>query len=78
MAFAHTVSVPHGFTFPQRTARTSTPRQSLLSRVFHYIEDANMRRADREIARYMESIGGKFTDATEREIEQRYLSNTLR
>jgi hypothetical protein len=78
MAFAHTVSVPHGFTFPRQAARTSAPRQSLFSRVLHFIEEANMRRADREIARYMESIGGKFTDATEREIEQRYLSNTLR
>jgi hypothetical protein len=78
MAYAHTVFAPHGFELPQKIARTSAPRQSLFSRVLHFIEEANMRRADREIARYMESLGGKFTDATEREIEQRYLSNTLR
>ncbi len=37
-----------------------------------------MRRAEQEIARYLESTGGKFTNSTEREIEHRYLSNLMR
>jgi len=76
MAYAHTVSAPRTFAFRQKAARA--PKRSLLSRVFHYIDEANRRRADREIARYMDSNGGKFTDTTEREIEKRYLSNVMR
>jgi hypothetical protein len=45
----------------------------LLRRLFKAM-DARMRQADREIARYLASTGGRFTDATEREIERRYLS----
>lgn len=76
MAYAHTATAPRSFVFERKTVRA--PARSLLSRLLHFIEDANMRRADQAIARYLESTGGKFTDATEREIENRYLSNTMR
>jgi hypothetical protein len=46
----------------------------LLRRLLKAMVDARMRQADREIARYLASTGGRFTDATEREIERRYLS----
>ena len=36
---------------------------------------ARTRQAEREIARYLRSAGGKFTDEAEREIERRFLSN---
>ena len=76
MAYAHTVADPRAFALPEKTARL--PRRSWLSRLMHFIEDANMRRAEAEIARYLESTGGKFTDSAEREIEQRFLSTLVR
>ena len=33
-----------------------------------------MRRAEREIARYLGTTGGKITDEAEREIERRFLT----
>jgi hypothetical protein len=76
MAYAHTVADPRALAFPQKTARL--PQRSWLTRLLHFIEDANMRRAEGEIARYLESTGGKFTDSVEREIEQRFLSMPIR
>jgi hypothetical protein len=76
MAYAHTLAAPRALALRQKTERAPAP--GLLTRLLHYIEDANMRRADREIARYLQSTGGKFTDTTEREIEHRYLSNSMR
>ncbi len=37
---------------------------------------SRQRDAEREIARYIASSGGKFTDETEREIERRFLSQS--
>jgi hypothetical protein len=76
MAYAHTVYAPRAVGLPQKPAHVSI--RSLFSRLARYIADANMRRAEHQIARYLESTGGKFTDACEREIEQRYLSNLMR
>lgn len=76
MAYAHTVAAPRALAFRHKPARATV--RSLLTRLLHFIEDANMRRAEREIARYLESTGGKFTNSTEREIEHRYLSNVMR
>ncbi len=76
MAYAHTAAAPHAIALSGKTARE--PARSLLNRFFHYVADVNMRRAEQEIARYLASNGGKFTDATEREIEHRYLSNLVR
>jgi hypothetical protein len=76
MAYAHTVAAPGALAFREKPARALV--RSLLTRLLHFIEESNMRRADRAIARYLESNGGKFTDTTEREIEKRYLSNVIR
>jgi hypothetical protein len=76
MAYAHSFADPGALALPQKTARV--PRRNWLTRLLHYVQDANMRRAEHEIARYLESTGGKFTDSTEREIEQRFLSNFVR
>jgi hypothetical protein len=76
MAYAHTVAAPNALAFREKPARASV--RSRLTRLLHFIEEANMRRADRAIARYLKSTGGKLTDATEREIENRYLSNVMR
>ena len=46
----------------------------MFRRLFDAIEQANMQRAEREIARYLNNGGRKFTDEAEREIERRFLS----
>jgi hypothetical protein len=76
MAYAHSVAAPRALAFTQKPART--PVRSLFRWLFDYIAEANMRRAEQEIAKYLESTGGKFTDATEREIEQRFLATLVR
>jgi len=70
MAYARTLVAPRALAGPERVPR----KPSLLSRIAAAIEAANMRRAEREIARYL-GHGGKFTDETEREIERRFLAN---
>ena len=37
------------------------------------MQASRQRQAEREIALYLRSIGGKFTDEAEREIERRFL-----
>jgi hypothetical protein len=49
-------------------------KRSVLRRLLDAIEQVNMQRAEREIARYLSSHGRKFTDESEREIERRFLS----
>jgi hypothetical protein len=71
MAYAQSVAAPRSLEIPKIAPRA---KRSLLLRLFDAIEDANMRRAEREIARYLKASGSNFTDATEREIERRFLS----
>ena len=51
----------------------SAPRRSLWQRLFDAMVTARQAQAEREIAYYLERIGGKFTDDIEREIEMRFL-----
>jgi hypothetical protein len=74
MAYAHSATAPQALVF--QPARAPSP--SLFSRLLRYIAEASQRRAEREIARFLANNGGKFTDATEREIEQRFLSDLMR
>jgi hypothetical protein len=46
-------------------------------RVLGAMMRSRQRQAEREIALYLHSVGGKFTDDAEREIERRFLSNQL-
>jgi len=48
-------------------------KRGLFLRIFDAIEQANMRRTEREIVCYLGTTGGKLTDEVEREIERRYL-----
>jgi hypothetical protein len=45
--------------------------RSLPQRLFDTLMEAQVRQTEREIARYIESTGGKLTDSVEREIEER-------
>lgn len=56
------------------TRRTARPKRSLFRRWYDAFMAAQQRRADREIARYIEASGG-LTDSVEREIERRFLLN---
>lgn len=50
------------------------PRKNFLARLFVAMQEARLRAAEKEIARYLQFSGG-ITDSTEREIERRFLSN---
>jgi len=71
MAYAPSAVFPRSLTIPKIAPRA---KRSLLLRVFDAIEASNKRRAEREIARYLGTLGNKFTDEAEREIERRFLA----
>ncbi len=50
------------------TATATSPRKSFWRRVFDRLIESQQRRADREIARFLESHGGMLTDDMERQI----------
>lgn len=66
MAFVHTFP-SHGFA-PARARRT--PKRGFFRSLLDAMILARKQEAEREIARYLERTGGKFTDESEREIER--------
>jgi hypothetical protein len=48
------------------------PRRGFLLRIVDAVADSNRRKAEREIARFIERNGGRITDRLERAIEHRY------
>jgi hypothetical protein len=74
MAYVSTVTNSHGLA----RASASAPGRGLWRRIYDAIVAARQSQAEREIAFYLERIGGKFTDDAEREIEQRFLSDPRR
>ena len=71
MAYASSAVFPRSLTVPKIAPRA---KRSFFLRLLDAIEQANMRRAEREIARYLGTTGGKITDDVEREIERRFLT----
>ena len=69
MAYAPIALALHDIAVPAAPAR-----KSLVSRFLAALMEARQQQAEREIARYIDSCGGKFTDESEREIERRFLS----
>jgi hypothetical protein len=55
-----------------------TPRLGFWHRLFDAMVAAQQKRAEREVATYLASRGGLFTDDMEREIMQRLSGNTRR
>jgi hypothetical protein len=73
MAYAPTAALPRSAAIPKiAQPRKRHPIIVGLVRLFAAIERSNMRRAEREIARYLGTH--KFTDETEREIERRFIA----
>jgi hypothetical protein len=75
MAFARTAAAPRTLEVNQKAPRG---KRGPLRRLLDAVEQANMRKAEREIARFLGGPGAKFTDESEREIERRYLNNPNR
>ena len=71
MAYASSAVFPRSLTVPKIAPRA---KRGFFLRLLDAIEQANMRRAEREIARYLGTTGGKITDDVEREIERRFLT----
>jgi hypothetical protein len=69
MAYARSAVAPRTNTSKQ----APTAKRGPLRRLLDAIEQSNMQRAEREIARYLNGHGRKFTDEAEREIERRFL-----
>lgn len=80
MAQARIATVPSSFAFQPASKKASKQASvrggpGMFRRLLDAIERANMRHAEREIARYLGGPGAKFTDAAERDIERRFLSS---
>ena len=71
MAYAPSAVFPRSLTVPKITPRA---KRGFFLHLLDAIEQSNMRRAEREIARYLGTTGGKITDDVEREIERRFLT----
>jgi hypothetical protein len=73
MAYARSAVAPRDFVSTPTT--TPAARPGFWRKVLVAMHAARQRQAEREIAVYLHSIGGKFTDEAEREIERRFLSS---
>ena len=54
--------------------RPAVKRPGLFKRLIDAMEASRQRQVEREIARFMDGRGDKFTDEIERNIERRFLS----
>ena len=72
MAYVSTAS--HDVAFHGSAPAKTGEKPGFFRRLLVAIEQANMRRAEREIANHF-AIDAKFTDEVEREIERRFLAN---
>lgn len=68
--------LPYDAALAAPSRRQSSPRtgrsRSLFFRIIDAIADANRRKADREIERYIRRNGGRLTDDLERAIERSF------
>jgi len=72
MAYSPSAIAPRNLALPEKSPRVG---RSALRWLLDAIQQSNMRRAEREIERYLRGAGSKFTDETEHEIERRILSS---
>ena len=75
MAYTSSALAPRDLVSTQANVRA---QRSLFRRLIDSMIVARQKQAEREIARYLMSRGGKFTDEAEREIERRFLSSPPR
>ncbi len=77
MAYARSAVAPRELSYPEASI-AKPARRGLLRRLLDAMIVSRQLQADREIAHYLQSNGGKFTDAAEREIEWHILSRPSR
>ena len=77
MTYGPSAVAPRALSQPEGS-RNRASRSGLLFRLFDAMMASRQRQVDREIARYLASVGGKLTDEAEREIERRLLSTLSR
>ena len=75
MAHAHSAVHPRDIPATQVSMLPAAARPRFFRRLLAALVESRQRQADREIAMYLHSVGGKFTDEAEREIERRFLSS---
>ncbi|HSR80188.1 MAG TPA: hypothetical protein VLL28_05350 [Hyphomicrobiaceae bacterium] len=73
-----TLTYTHGTLGAPAAETAPSARKSTWRRIIDAISAAQQRRADREIALYLASHGGLFTDNMEREIMRRLSGNSRR
>lgn len=60
-----------------RTAAATTEarpqRRGFMAKLLHLVQESQMRRAEREVARFIEARGGRLTDDLERQIERHFV-----
>lgn len=79
MAYTSTAAGPRELAFTRpNVAPKRAQKRSLFGRLLDAMMAARLRQAEREVARYLADIGGKFTDEAEREIERRFLASPSR
>lgn len=61
------------FLSPAEPAAPAGGRPGIALRVFRALQEARMRQAEREVARFIEGRGGRITDALERQIERHFV-----
>lgn len=71
--FSGGVFQPSTFSPDYVRQRAQAYRQNPLGKLFALLVAVRQRQADREIARYIATTGGKFTDQVEREITRRLI-----
>ena len=76
MSYARSAVTPRELGYPE-SRTTKVDSRGLLRRLLDAMIASRQRQTDREIARYMAGMGGKFTDDVEREIERRFLTTPL-
>lgn len=77
MAFSSHALSPSDTTLVASKAQNlaqKAPRKGFFTRLFVAMQEARIRAAEKEIARYLHLAGG-ITDSTEREIERRFLGH---
>ena len=78
MAFARSAIAPRDFVSRPVSSPVAQPvstpaRRGFWLRLLDAMHAARQRQAEREIAIYLRSTGGRMTDEAEREIERRFL-----
>lgn len=75
MAHGRSAVLPRDIPATKISGSPAAARPAFFRRLLAAMMLSRQRQADREIAMYLHSIGGKFTDDAEREIERRFLSS---